>query len=75
MTKHGNFLTSARHTYAGPWPIALLGIFINLALAQLICVALLDVKWFAYDVLLGNFLGAVGIVAVAILVKRRYPNA
>lgn len=69
-----NHLAIIRHTYAGPWPKALLAIFFTITGGHLISVFLFGTDFLNPDGLLGNLLVAVLVVAIGIKVKRKYPN-
>ncbi|WP_369625476.1 hypothetical protein [Marinobacterium sp. BA1] len=75
MDKRKNTLAEIRHTYAGPWPKALLAILFVIAGGHLISVTLFGTEFLSLAGLFGNLLVAVLLVVVGILVKRKYPSA
>lgn len=72
MDKHRNFLSSIRHTYAGPWPSALCSIVFLVAFSHTLNVLLFDVGWLNWRSLLIQVSFALILVAIGVAVKYRW---
>ena len=75
MSKHKNYLSSVRHTYAGPWPKSLLWIIALIVFGHVLAALVFGVKWLDPMALLGNTMVALALASLGIFVKRKYPDS